>query len=164
MELHIQEFDLAAVLEDVLTTAEPLAAVNDNRLEVACPRQLELMHADETRLRQVVLNLVSNACKFTEDGVIKVLVEPAPRSDTPGVSISVSDTGIGMTAEQMGLVFQPFGQADASVAQKFGGTGLGLTISREYCRMMGGDVTVQSEPSKGTTFRVWLPRNVEVRA
>jgi signal transduction histidine kinase len=92
-----------------------------------------------------------------------VNVEQAPRSGSPGVSISVSDTGIGMTPEQMDLVFQPFGQADASVAQKFGGTGLGMTISREYCRMMGGDVTVQSEPDRGTTFRVWLPRDVEAR-
>jgi PAS domain S-box-containing protein len=163
MELHIQEFDLANVIEDVLTTAEPLAAVNGNQLEVSSPDDLDPMHADETRLRQVVLNLVSNACKFTEAGTIAVNVEQAPRSGSPGVSISVSDTGIGMTPEQMDLVFQPFGQADASVAQKFGGTGLGMTISREYCRMMGGDVTVQSEPDRGTTFRVWLPRDVEAR-
>jgi PAS domain S-box-containing protein len=164
MELHVQEFELAEVIEDVVTTVEPLANINDNLLTVTCPEDSGSMHADQTRLRQVILNLVSNACKFTEDGTITLTVEQAPRSGSPGISISVSDTGIGMTPEQMDVVFQPFGQADVTTAQKFGGTGLGLTISREYCRIMGGDITVQSEAGKGTMFRVWLPRHVEGRS
>ena len=164
MELHVQEFDLAGVIDDVVTTAEALARVKHNQLSVSCPDDPGAMRADQTRLRQVLLNLVSNACKFTEDGTIELTVERAPRSGSPGVSIIVSDTGIGMTPEQMEIVFQPFSQADSSIAEKYGGTGLGLTISREYCRMMGGDIIVQSEPGTGTTFRVWLPRDVDVRS
>jgi PAS domain S-box-containing protein len=164
MELHVQEFDLAGLIDDVVTTAEALARVKHNQLSVSCPDELGAMRADQTRLRQVLLNLLSNACKFTEDGIIGLTVERASRSGSLGVSIIVSDTGIGMTPEQMEIVFQPFSQADSSTAEKYGGTGLGLTISREYCRMMGGDIMVRSEPGTGTTFCVWLPRDVDARS
>jgi PAS domain S-box-containing protein len=160
MELQIQEFNLAELIDDVAVTAEALAKVNDNRLSVDRLIAPETMRTDQTRLRQVILNLISNACKFTSRGAIALSVEDAPRSEGSGVSVSVSDTGIGMTSEQAAIVFQPFNQADSKTAEKFGGTGLGLTISREYCRMMGGDITVESEPDRGTTFRVWLPRDV----
>ena len=163
MELQIQEFDLAELIDDVATTTEALATVKNNHLSVSFPDDVGAMRTDQTRLRQIIFNLVSNACKFTQDGTIELSVEQASRSGSPGVSISVSDTGIGMTPEQIETVFEPFSQAETTTAVQFGGTGLGLTISREYCRMMGGDIAVQSESGKGTTFRVWLPRDVDTR-
>lgn len=163
MEINIQEFELNDLVDDVISTADALTRVNNNRLSVNCPGDPGAMSADQTRVRQVVLNLVSNACKFTEDGTIGLTLEDAPEVQSPGVFISVSDTGIGMTPEQIDIVFEPFSQGATTTAQTYGGTGLGLTISREYCRMMGGDITVQSEPGVGTTFRVWLPRDVAVR-
>ena len=161
MELNLRDFEVSDVVDEVITTAEALAKVKNNRLSVALADDVGVMHADPTRLRQVMLNLVSNACKFTEDGTIGLVLEAAPREGSPGLSISVSDTGIGMTQEQLDIVFQPFSQAATTTAVKYGGTGLGLTISREYCRLMGGDITVSSEPGVGTTFRVWLPMHAE---
>jgi PAS domain S-box-containing protein len=164
MELNIREFEVSDVVDEVVTTAEALAKVKNNHLSVTLADDIGLMHADPTRLRQVILNLISNACKFTQDGTIGLSLERAPREDSPGISINVSDTGIGMTPEQLDIVFQPFSQAATTTAVKYGGTGLGLTISREYCRLMGGDITADSEPGVGTTFRVWLPINAEASA
>jgi signal transduction histidine kinase len=110
------------------------------------------------RLRQALLNLMSNANKFTERGTISV----DARQEDGNVRISVADTGIGMTGEQMGKLFQEFSQADASTTRKYGGTGLGLVISRRFCQMMGGDITVESEVGRGSTFTIRLPRIVEV--
>lgn len=113
---------------------------------------------DETRIRQVLLNLVSNALKFTEAGEVRLLMAPAPASDGDGgVEIIVADTGIGMTPEQQAGLFQPFVQAEASTARRFGGTGLGLAICRHLCELMGGSISVASSPGKGSAFRVWLP-------
>jgi len=116
------------------------------------------MVADVVRIRQIVLNLLSNACKFTEDGTVTLDVTPSSVDGQGGVLISVADTGIGMTPEQMTRLFQDFMQADSSTTRKYGGTGLGLAISQRFCRMMGGDITVESEPGRGSTFRAWLPR------
>jgi signal transduction histidine kinase len=115
------------------------------------------MYADSTKLRQALFNLLSNACKFTKDGAITVDV----RRGGDSVTFRVHDTGIGMTPEQLARLFQPFSQAEATTSRKYGGTGLGLVLSRRFCQMMGGDVTVESEPGKGTTFVIELP--VEVR-
>ena len=113
------------------------------------------------RLRQALLNLMSNANKFTEHGTITIEARQGQDDNRDCVSIAVTDTGIGMTPEQMGKLFQEFSQADASTTRKYGGTGLGLAISKRFCQMMGGDITVESEPGHGSTFTIRLPRIVE---
>jgi PAS domain S-box-containing protein len=153
MELHVETFALAPLLEQVTTTVRPLVAKNGNRLELRTAPDLGSMQSDETRVRQVLLNLLSNASKFTERGLITLEAE----RDGATIVLQVRDTGIGMTAEQQARLFQAFSQAEASTAAKYGGTGLGLAISRRFCQLMGGDVTVASEPGKGSTFTVRLP-------
>ena len=156
MELHVERFDLASVIRDCVDMAGPLAAPNNNRIEVTLPDSLPPMVSDITRVRQVIFNLVSNACKFTENGTIGIRV----REETGSVEIAVSDTGIGMTPEQLERLFSDFSQADSSTTRKYGGTGLGLAISQRFCRMMGGDVSVESTPGKGSVFRVRLPLEI----
>ena len=161
MELQLETFPLMPVIEDVAKTIEPMATKNSNRLVIDCPADIGTIHADQMRLRQAMLNLMSNANKFTERGTITVDARQGQEDGRDWVTISVSDTGIGMTAEQMGKLFQEFSQADASTTRKYGGTGLGLAISRRFCQMMGGDITVESEPGKGSTFTIRLPRIVD---
>jgi signal transduction histidine kinase len=157
-ELYLETFVAGDLVSEVASTIEPLASQRGNRLEVAGQASLGPIHADVTKLRQVLYNLLSNACKFTEHGEISVTCE---RRDDPGeVRIAVRDTGIGMTAEQQGRLFQAFTQADASTSRTYGGTGLGLVISRKFCRMMGGDVEVDSTEGKGSTFTIVLPSEV----
>ncbi len=158
MELNLKTFELDRAIDEVVTTVQPLVAKNENRLVVRLDGELGTMHSDQTRVRQVLLNLLSNACKFTEHGTITLAAtgRTAANGDE-WVTIGVTDTGIGMTPEQVGRVFQAFAQAESSTASKYGGTGLGLAISRRFCQMMGGDVTVESEVGKGTTFTVRLP-------
>jgi signal transduction histidine kinase len=119
------------------------------------------VHADQMRLRQALLNLMSNANKFTDRGNITVDARQKQEEGRDWVTIAVADTGIGMTAEQMDKLFQEFSQADAFTTRKYGGTGLGLAISKRFCQMMGGDITVESEPGRGSTFTIRLPRIVE---
>src|SRR5204863_3758306 len=119
------------------------------------------MQADQMRLRQALLNLMSNANKFTERGAISIDARQAEENGRDWITIAVADTGIGMTAEQIGKLFQEFSQASSTTASKYGGTGLGLAISRHFCRMMGGDITVESEPGKGSTFTIRLPRDAQ---
>jgi signal transduction histidine kinase len=142
----------------VVKTIEPLAAKNENRVAVNCDGAIGSLHADQMRLRQALLNLMSNANKFTERGTISVDAKQTQDNGRDWVTIAVTDTGIGMTREQMGKLFQEFLQADASTARKYGGTGLGLAISKRFCEMMGGDITVESDPGKGSVFTVRLPR------
>jgi PAS domain S-box-containing protein len=153
MELYLETFELRPLVDEVATTVRPLVGKRGNRLDVAAADGLGTMHGDKTRLRQVLLNLLSNASKFTEAGTITLSVE----RDGAEMLFRVVDTGIGMSPDQMGRLFEAFSQADATIASKYGGTGLGLTISRLFCRMMGGDVTVQSAPGAGSTFTVRLP-------
>jgi len=156
-ELFLEDFDVAAMVQDVTTTIQPLVGRNTNRLEVRVAGA-GAMRADLTKVRQMLLNLLSNACKFTQDGVVTLAVERATRGDgTDELFFRVTDSGIGMTPEQMGRLFEAFSQADSSTSKRFGGTGLGLAISREFARMMGGDITVTSEPQRGSTFTVRLP-------
>jgi signal transduction histidine kinase len=162
MELQLESFPLAPLIADVVKTIEPLAAKNANRLAVNCDGAIGTLHADQMRLRQALLNLMSNANKFTERGTISVDARQAQDNGREWITIAVADTGIGMTAEQMSKLFQEFSQADATTTRKYGGTGLGLAISKRFCQMMGGDITVESEPGKGSTFTVRLPRIVEV--
>ena len=118
------------------------------------------LHADQTRFRQALLNLVSNANKFTQTGTVAIAAQSQRIESCEWIIIAVTDTGIGMTEEQMGRLFQEFSQADASTARKFGGTGLGLAISRHFCRIMGGDITVESKQGEGSKFTIRLPRAV----
>ena len=158
MELQLESFALGPLIDGVVKTVEPLAAKNANQVAVHCDAAIGTMHGDEMRLRQALLNLMSNANKFTERGTITVDARQEQASDRDWVTIAVADTGIGMTTEQMGKLFQEFSQADASTTRKYGGTGLGLAISKRFCQMMGGDITVESEPGKGSVFTVRLPR------
>jgi signal transduction histidine kinase/CheY-like chemotaxis protein len=161
MELYLETFDIPNLLEDVSTTVQLLVQKNSNTLEVRCPANLGAMRADMTKVRQSLFNLLSNASKFTKNG--KITLEAA-REISPTkadwIVFRVSDTGIGMTPEQQGRVFEAFSQADAATGRDFGGTGLGLTITKTFCRMMGGDVALTSEPGKGTTFIIRLPTEV----
>jgi signal transduction histidine kinase len=159
MELQLESFPLAPLIANAVKTIEPLAAKNANRLVVNCDAAIGTMHADAMRLRQALLNLLSNANKFTDHGTISI--DARQLQEDGWVTISVADTGIGMTAEQMGKLFQEFSQADASTTRKYGGTGLGLAISKRFCQMMGGDITVHSEPGRGSTFTIRLPRIVD---
>jgi signal transduction histidine kinase len=160
MELHLESFAVAPLISDVVKTIEPLAAKNANQVAVHCDTAIGAMHADQMRLRQALLNLMSNANKFTERGTITIDTHQGQQNGREWITLAVADTGIGMTAEQMGKLFQEFSQADASTTRKYGGTGLGLAISKRFCQMMGGDITVESEPGRGSTFTIRLPRIV----
>ena len=162
MELQIETFLLAPLIADVVKTIEPLAAKNANQVAANCDGTIGTLHADQMRLRQALLNLMSNANKFTERGTISVDARQAQENGRDWVTIAVTDTGIGMTPEQMGKLFQEFAQAEASTTRKYGGTGLGLAISKRFCQMMGGDITVESETGRGSTFTIRVPRIVEV--
>jgi signal transduction histidine kinase len=144
-------------MRDAAVAVQPLTDINANRLVVNCPEDIGAMHADPLRVRQVVLNLLSNACKFTEQGEVTLAAAPDRVDGADWLKITVADTGIGMTPEQTEKLFEEFIQADASMSRKYGGTGLGLAISRRLCRMMGGDIGLTSAPGVGTTFTVRLP-------
>src|SRR5262249_52032575 len=137
MELYLENFDLNTLIEDVATTIQPLIEKNSNQLEVSKTTDLGTMYADITKVRQVLFNLLSNAAKFTKQGAVRLKVEREAGINAR-VFFRVSDTGIGMTQDQMDKLFQAFTQADASTSRKYGGTGLGLVISRKFCQMMGG--------------------------
>jgi signal transduction histidine kinase len=161
MELQLENFVLAPLIEAVVKTVEPLAARNSNKIVVHCDGEIGSLHAYSMRLRQALLNLMSNANKFTERGSIAINAQQGQENGRDCVIIAVADTGIGMTPEQMSKLFQEFSQADASTTRKYGGTGLGLAISKRFCQMMGGDITVESEVGRGSTFTIRLPRIVE---
>jgi signal transduction histidine kinase/CheY-like chemotaxis protein len=160
MELFLETFEVRALVDEVRATIHPLIEKNGNVLEVDCPEGVDGMHADVTRVRQVLFNLLSNASKFTEGGAIRLEVRREEEPDGAWLVFRVIDTGIGMTPEQLGKLFQAFTQADASTSRKYGGTGLGLVICRRFAQMMGGDVTVQSTYGIGSTFTVRLPSQV----
>lgn len=157
MELFLEEFDAAKLIGDVATVAQPLVEKNRNRLVIEGVESVGPITSDQTKLRQILFNLLSNACKFTEDGEIRLRCARVAGEEGERIEISVSDQGIGMNEEQVSKVFQAFTQADASTTRKFGGTGLGLTITREFCHMMGGTIDLESTPGVGTTFTVRLP-------
>ena len=156
LELNPQTVQLAPLIEEVIGTARQLAEQNKNRLILNAQDNLGALTVDPLRLRQILLNLLSNACKFTKEGEVKLQARRMA-DGRDGIELSVSDTGVGMTPEQQAKLFEEFTQADATTAQRFGGTGLGLAIARKLARMMGGDVTVTSEPGKGSAFTVRLP-------
>jgi signal transduction histidine kinase len=160
LELNPQTVQLAPLINEVIGTAGQLAEQNKNRLVVEVQENLGALTVDAMRLRQILLNLLSNACKFTKAGEVKLAARKVSNGSNI-VEFAVADTGIGMTAEQQAKLFEEFSQADATTAQRFGGTGLGLAITRKLARMMGGDVTVASEPGKGSVFTLRLPGDAE---
>ena len=157
MEVAPETFALATMTQDVITTVQPLVQQKGNTLTVHCASDLGVMHSDLTKVRQVLFNLLSNAAKFTEHGSITLAGAREAGEDGDWVAFQVADSGIGMTPEQVGKLFQTFSQADASTTRKFGGTGLGLAITKRLCRLLGGDVSVASEPGQGSSFTVRLP-------
>lgn len=166
MELHIEAFDLEIILNEITAVAMPLMQKNNNQFKVEIQHELGLMHSDATKTRQMLLNLLSNAAKFTENGSVRLLVnrelQHTPAETTDYIYFHVIDSGIGMTPEQQQKLFKPFSQVDASTTRRYGGTGLGLAITREFARMMGGNISVTSEFGEGSTFTLRLPTEVEV--
>jgi len=156
LELNPEPVNLSRLIDEVIGTAGQLAEKNKNRLIVEAQENLGALTADPMRLKQILLNLLSNACKFTKEGEVALRVRKVA-DGREWVELAVADSGIGMTAEQQAKLFQDFTQADSLTARRYGGTGLGLAISRKLARMMGGDVTVTSEPGKGSVFAVRLP-------
>jgi signal transduction histidine kinase/DNA-binding response OmpR family regulator len=159
MELYFEPVDLAVLVEEVRAIVEPMAIANGNSLETVYP-PFATIHTDRTKLKQGLLNLLSNAAKFTRNGRVGLVVA---MTDTE-VSFVVSDTGIGMTDQQQGRLFQAFSQADISTSHQYGGTGLGLAITRHFCEMLGGKVTVESAPGQGSTFTITLPNTAAATA
>ena len=167
MELYLETFAVSGLIDDVATTVQPLVEENHNRLEVTGAAQAGTMRSDLVKVRQALFNLLSNASKFTSNGCLKLDVKRLSNHESNGADwlrFRVSDTGIGMTREQMAKLFQPFTQADASTTRQFGGTGLGLTITRKFCQLMGGEITVESEAGLGSAFTIQLPAEVQEAA
>ncbi len=160
MELYFDSFPIAPLVEDVVKTIQPMAQKNGNQLVVNCSADTGTMYADQTRVRQALLNLVSNANKFTDRGKVTISAQRTVEDGGAWITLAVTDTGIGVTPELMGRLFQEFVQAETTTTRRYGGTGLGLVISRRFCQMMGGDITVESEIGRGSTFTIRLPAEV----
>ncbi|MCC6589007.1 MAG: PAS domain S-box protein [Bryobacterales bacterium] len=159
MEVRREPFSVEQIVQEVVQTAGPLAEKNGNRLEIAPSAQVGIVESDEQKFRQSLLNLVSNACKFTQSGQVTVQVAISEASAGTMCSIHVSDTGIGIHEKDLARLFRPFEQVDATAGRRYGGTGLGLAISRRFCQMMGGDLEVESQLGKGSTFTMSIPTN-----
>jgi two-component system, sensor histidine kinase and response regulator len=160
MTLALEHFDVRPVINDVVATIAPIVQKNANQIVVECHDDVGPIHSDLLKTRQILLNLLGNAAKFTRNGTITIVVERRIEEDTPSLVIVVRDTGVGMTAEQAGKVFDAFTQADVKTTRKYGGTGLGLAIVSRFCALMGGRVSVISEPGRGSQFTVVLPVDV----
>ncbi len=161
MDLFLESFGVRAMLDEVLATVDGLMMKNGNTLRLEVEPGLEPMHADLTKVRQALFNLLSNAAKFTHEGEVVLSVSSETVDGAPWVRMAVTDSGIGIAPEKLGLVFEEFSQAEDSTSRNYGGTGLGLPLSRRFCRMMGGDLGVESTPGEGSTFTIRLPRVVE---
>jgi signal transduction histidine kinase len=157
IELHVERFDIKPLILEMEATLRPLVEKNANTLQLDCPETIGTMNGDFTRVRQVLFNLLSNACKFTEHGVISLAISRELSNGLDCIRYVVRDTGIGMTPDQMKRLFQAFAQADTSTTKKYGGTGLGLAISKRLCELMGGSIAAESEPGRGSVFTVILP-------
>ncbi|MBW4553078.1 MAG: hypothetical protein KME35_18495 [Aphanocapsa sp. GSE-SYN-MK-11-07L] len=178
MELYLETFDLTNLIQQVVATIQPLLTKNNNIFKLNSAADLGQIRADLTKVRQSLLNLLSNACKFTQNGTITLTVtrdqmpnslgdgqavraaSPLGKGNADTIQFKISDTGIGMTPEQMNKLFQPFTQADASTTRRYGGTGLGLAITQHFCQLMGGEITLDSQLGQGTTFTIDLPAEV----
>jgi signal transduction histidine kinase len=160
MTVSCEQFAVGAIVRQVTDTVTPMVDKNENRLVVRCPENLGSMQTDMMKTRQILLNLLSNAAKFTRGGTITLDVERGSIGDVPSIVFAVTDTGTGMTPEQTGKIFEPFTQADVRTTRKYGGTGLGLAIVARFCGLLGGSVSVESEPGRGSRFTVRLPIDV----
>ena len=154
MEVFLEEVEISSLLGEVGAIIRPLVAKNGNTLEIHVAPDIGSMRTDRTKVKQCLLNVLSNGSKFTQNGKLTLAVE---RADRTKIQIAISDTGIGMSEEQLGRLFQAFSQADASTTKKFGGTGLGLAITRHFCRLLGGDISVASRVGEGSTFTIVIP-------
>lgn len=161
-DLFYEQFSLPKLIEEVLHTALPLIEKNNNHLELSLSPQIDIIYADQAKVRQILLNLLSNAAKFTRQGKIHLVAQPDTPPQNNRIRLAVSDDGIGMTQNQIQRLFQPFVQVDSSTARKYGGSGLGLAISQKFCQMMGGQITVQSTIGQGTQFTVYLPQTAHL--
>jgi len=157
IELFEENCNPEELLADIVSTAVPLFDKNNNRFETVVSEQLGEANLDRTKVSQVILNLLSNAAKFTSEGLVRLTVERSMQDGTDWLVVSVSDSGIGMTEKQLERIFDPFSQADASTTREFGGTGLGLSISRKFCELMGGTLTAESRENEGSTFTMSIP-------
>jgi signal transduction histidine kinase len=157
LEVDLTRFNVSELVEEVVATARPLVQKNSNEFVVQAQGQLGDMHSDITKVRQILLNLLSNSAKFTEEGSVSLVSSRETRKGTEWLDFKVIDNGIGMTEEQVQRSFDAFTQADESTSRKYGGTGLGLTITKEFCEMLGGDISVESAAGKGSVFTVTLP-------
>jgi signal transduction histidine kinase/CheY-like chemotaxis protein len=164
MGLHLETFDVSQVIEEMVTTLQPAAKKNANSIEVHLAGNVGTMKADITKVRQILFNLLSNACKFTDHGTISVDVDQLKVAEKECIQFRVSDTGIGISAKQKENLFHEFAQADSSIARKYGGTGLGLAITHRFVQLMKGQISVESEPGKGAVFTVQLPTQIVVEA
>jgi signal transduction histidine kinase len=164
MELYLEWFAISGLIDNVLSTIYPMIQKNGNTLNIHCADTLDTMYADLTKVRQILINLLSNAAKFTTQGMIDLtvdrVIDRVQDKQRKWVRFRVQDTGIGMTPEQVKGLFQAFTQADASTTRKYGGTGLGLAISHRFCQMMGGNINVTSTPGQGSIFTFYLPAEV----
>ena len=160
MDIYLETFEIPAMVNDVVSTIDTLVKKNDNQLRVEVDESIGEMRADITKVRQALFNLLSNAAKFTHEGVITLLVRSEQENGVDWVRMSVSDSGIGIPPEKIDQVFDEFSQADETTTRDYGGTGLGLPISRRFCQMMGGDITVESSIGAGSTFMIRLPQEV----
>ena len=161
MDLYLEDFAIAPMVQEIISTVKPLIEKNANRLQIHCADGLGSMRSDLTKVRQTLFNLLSNACKFTEQGTITLGVDRESVNGDEWINFSVSDSGIGMSSEQTLKLFQAFTQADTSTTRKYGGTGLGLAISQKFCHMMGGEITVESVLGQGSRFTVRIPAEVD---
>jgi PAS domain S-box-containing protein len=164
MDLHLESFDLPTTVRQVAATIHPLMERNGNRLEVECLSDLGRMESDLSKVRQMLFNLLSNAAKFTHEGSVWLQLSRTGSPEQPELTCRVSDTGIGMTSEQIGALFQEFTQADSSTTRLYGGTGLGLALTRRLSRMLGGEIAVESELGKGSVFTLRLPMQIPLAA
>jgi signal transduction histidine kinase len=157
IELKIETFKLASLIDDIVSTCRPMLVARKNRLVVQSPPDLGEATTDQTKLRQAAFNLMSNAAKFTKNGAITLSAARERGVSGDWIEITVADTGIGLSQEEMAKLFQNFGQASAETQAKYGGTGLGLSISQRFCALMGGAITVTSEVGKGSAFKIRVP-------
>jgi len=161
MDVFVEEFELAHEIGEVVSVVSPLVAKNSNDFVQEIPDDLGTMFADSTKIRQAIINLIGNAAKFTSDGTVTLTASRYDKDGEDWVRFAVKDTGIGMTEDQLDHIFQEFTQADSSISRRFEGTGLGLTVSRGFCQLMGGDISVESVFGKGSTFTIDMPINTE---
>jgi len=164
MGLNVETFDVAQVVKEIASTVQPAVTKHTNAIHVDVATNAGEMRADLTKVRQILLNLLSNSCKFTDHGTITLNVSRETIADRDWLQFEVGDSGIGMTAEQKGNLFREFSQADASIARKYGGTGLGLAITHRFVQIMRGTITVDSQPGRGSTFTIQLPADVTLES